>query len=386
MCKCKIGIRNNLYYPLMLIVCISIRKIDEIIIKVSCENYKGYFIIPLLIYTSQFLAGLIPIFNSEKKKTSEKNNSYSGIELIQNQSIISQPDNEIKIYILIIFASFFNYIGVIVRKNINDFHFENKVRGIQIIFSALLCYFTIRIKIYKHQLISLIVIFIALIIILLFDIIENTEKEKEKNPFKYYGLGIFSCLSRTFLDTIEKYLFEFDYINPYKVLMLEGLIECLLLPILFITNKTTEAFNEFSRMEAWKLSLLIILLLIYLVLSLFKNIYRVLTIKLYSPMTRALAESIIDPFDFIYLFISKEIKEINYFIEVLICLLITSFLSFVYNDFIVLYCCGLEYNTHLEIQKRSLLYENINGSIMDLENNIINEDENNNGNAELTIK
>jgi len=385
MCKCKIGIRNNLYYPLMLIVCISIRKIDEIIIKVSCEYNKGYFIIPLLIYTSQFLAGLIPIFYFEKKKTSEKNNTYSGIELIKNQSTIDQPDNEIKIYILIIFASFFNYIGVIVRKNINDItHFENKVRGIQIIFSALLCYFTIRIKIYKHQLISLIIIFIALIIILLFDLSEN--REKAINLFKYYGFGIFSCLSRTFLDTIEKYLFEFDYLNPYKVLMLEGLIGCLLLPILFITNKTNEDFNEFSQMEAWKLALLFILLIIYLGLSLFKNIYRVLTIKLYSPMTRALAESIIDPFDFIYLFISKEIKEITNFIVILIFLLITSFLSFVYNDFIVLYCCGLEYNTHLEIQKRSILYENINGSIMDLENDIIDKDENNNGNAELSIK
>jgi len=385
MSKCKIGIRNNLYYPLMLIVCISIRKIDEIIINLSCQYDKGYFIIPLLIYTSQFLAGLIPFFNSEKKKTSEKNNAYSGIELIKNQSTIDQPDNETKIYILIIFASFFNYIGVIVRKNINDiFHFENKVRGIQIIFSALLCYFTIRIKIYKHQLISLIVIFIALIIILLFDILEN--KAKEINLYKYYGFGIFSCLSRTFLDTIEKYLFEFDYLNPYKVLMLEGLIGCLLLPILFITNKTNEDFNYFSGKEAWKLALLVILLIIYLVLSLFKNIYRVLTIKLYSPMTRALAESIIDPFDFIYLFIGEEIKEITNFIVILISLFITSFLSFVYNDFIVLYCCGLEYNTHLEILKRSLLYENINGSIMDLENDIIDKEENNNGNAELTIK
>lgn len=25
-------------------------------------------------------------------------------------------------------------------------------------------------------------------------------------------------------DSIEKYLFEFDYLNPYKILMLEGLI------------------------------------------------------------------------------------------------------------------------------------------------------------------
>ena len=74
-------------------------------------------------------------------------------------------------------------------------------------------------------------------------------------------------------------------------------------------------------------------------------------------MTRALAESIIDPFDFIYLFIKNEIiKEginLYYFIAIAVSLFVISFLSFVYNDFIVLYCFGLEYNTHLEIQKKS---------------------------------
>ena len=45
------------------------------------------------------------------------------------------------------------------------------------------------------------------------------------------------------------------------------------------------------------IGLLIFLLIIYFILTYFKNIYRVLTIKIYSPMTRALAESIVDPFD-----------------------------------------------------------------------------------------
>ena len=49
----------------------------------------------------------------------------------------------------------------------------------------------------------------------------------EINLLEPYGLGIFSCLSRAFLDTIEKYLYDYDYLNPYKVFMLEGLIGCL---------------------------------------------------------------------------------------------------------------------------------------------------------------
>jgi len=135
---------------------------------------------------------------------------------------------------------------------------------------------------------------------------------------------------------------------------------------------------------------LIFLLIIYSLLTYFKNIYRVLTIKTYSPMTRALTESIVDPFEIIYqLFIHKEELKINsrvlYYILILICLFITSFLSLVYNDFIVLYCCGLEYNTYLEIHKRAISYENINSGIID-EDNLFNEEENKYEKTELPIK
>jgi hypothetical protein len=285
-----------------------------------------------------------------------------------------------------IFASFFNYVGVIARRIIEDIHFENKIRGIQIIFSALLCYFTIRIKIYKHQIFSLIFILIIIIIILVIDFFFYKEKSILSS---YYVLGVFSCFSRAFLDTIEKYLFEFDYLNPYKVLMIEGLFGCLFIPILLFMKKTYDDFNQFPLIDDWKLVILIICLLIYLGLSLFKNIFRVLTIKFYSPMTRALAESIIDPFDFIYLVLKEIIvkNEVNYhYIAISIALCVISFLSFVYNDFIVLYCFGLEYNTHLEIQNRAILYENIDGSIMDLERETFNEKENTNEKAELSVQ
>ena len=62
--------------------------------------------------------------------------------------------------------------------------------------------------------------------------------EKKIELLESYGYGIFSCFSRAFLDTIEKYLFEFDYLNPYKVLMLEGFIGCLFIPILFFFDST----------------------------------------------------------------------------------------------------------------------------------------------------
>ena len=365
---CRIGIRNNLYYPFMLILFIFFRKIDEKLM--SNYNYKsGNFIIPLLIFISQFFAGIVPIITEtyNRKKSSKDNRSYSGVELIQNNSDFIQPDNLRKIYLLIVFASYFNYVGSLVRKKNTDFQLENRTRGFQIIFCAILCHFTIRTKHYKHQFFSLIIIFIIIIIISIIDLIFIKDRF---GLLISYGYGIFSCFSRAFLDTIEKYLFQFDYLNPYKALMLEGLIGCLFISILFFFESTYNDIN--SLVENKNKIALIILLIIHFLLTYFKNIYRVLTIETYSPMTRALTESIVDPIEIIYqLFIyNKEDKNkinsiILYYILILVFLFIISFLSMVYNDFIILYCWGLEYNTHLEIKKRSISYGNLNDGLMD---------------------
>ena len=190
--------------------------------------------------------------------------------------------------------------------------------------------------------------------------------ENKIYPLTSYALGIFSCFLRAFLDTIEKYLFEFHYLNPYKILMIEGIIGFLLLPILFLSNTTYEDINEFIGKSSSKFILLIIFLIIYFILRFFKNIYKVLTIRNFSPMTRALSESILDPFGCIYKVIINNKYNNLYYIPIIICLFSISFLSLVINDFIVLYCCGLEYYTHFEIQKRAYFFESESVLIYDV--------------------
>ena len=105
-------------------------------------------------------------------------------------------------------------------------------------------------------------------------------------------------------------------------------------------------------------------------------------------MTRALAESILDPIAFICKLVVYNRFNKNlllYYILIFISLFIISFLSLVYNDFIVLYCCGLEYNTHLEINKRSISYDNLNSGLMDDESKF-SEEENNYEKTELSLK
>ena len=72
-------------------------------------------------------------------------------------------------------------------------------------------------------------------------------------------------------------------------------------------------------------------------------------------MARTLIESTIDPF----MFIANNLKERGerighwfYFSSVLFCLTIIAFFALVYNDLIVLNCCGLEYDTYYGIMSR----------------------------------
>jgi hypothetical protein len=162
------------------------------------------------------------------------------------------------------------------------------------------------------------------------------------------------------VDTIEKYLFESNYESPYKVISFEGIIDSCLFLILFLVNGCP---LEITKKDQNTISyfIFIVLLSLYFILSGLKSIYRVTTIKLYSPMTRALTECVSDPIITEYFILKYYKKENNFWFFCIITtasLFIISFCSLVYNDFIILYCCNLEKNTYTEITKRSLPISN----------------------------
>ena len=392
----KIGIRNNMRYPLLFILFKSLLDLDEVFQRIFCDYYKGYFICCTLIFLSQFLSGLIPllIFKFKRmKKTKTKNKKVIGFQLIQGTGQINPADSFCKILLLLFFASYFNLIGIIFRRKffsqINKKllpkrgHFtEFRFKSIQIEVSALLSYFTLKKKLYKHQYVSLITIFIILILIIIIDIIDDYQEFLVE--FKYFLLTAFTCALRSFLDTIEKNLFDFDFLRPYAILIFEGLIGSIFNPMLLLIDdvsyKDFKEINILSNESKPKIIILIILFVLFLIISSFKNMYRVLTVQCYSPMTRALAESILDPIILLYHFFwsEKKLNDCVYFGLIIFCLAINALCSLIYNDFIVLYCCGMEHNTYLEINNR--LYNSLNNAI--LNENDSDSDENDNDDNE----
>ena len=371
----NIGIRNNLIYPGMFIFFILLRRID----KALLERMKYYcpFLLALIKFISEFIFSLIIYYYLNKKKNSKKKTKIIGIELIQNEQELNPVDNEFKIYSLIIFASYFEFVGSISRRYLipkiydsyqDKDHIENidyRVRSIEICFASFLCYFTLRNRIYKHHKFSLIIIGICLIIVFVTEIIVFLKRFENFRIFYFITIILISSICRAFLDTTEKYLMEYNYIDPFKLLRNEGFIDIIFVSFFYFFKEPRNELKKlkyFNRIEILKIC---ILLIIYSILSGFKNIYRLFTIKLYSPMTRALAESILDPIFIIYSLkfendfrIGKEQKtNWIYFGIIISCSFIMVFCSCVYNEFLVLYCCRLEYQTYLEIKKRAISQE-----------------------------
>ena len=149
-------------------------------------------------------------------------------------------------------------------------------------------------------------------------------------------------------------------LNPFYALMYEGIYGFFMTFFYFtIPDYLDDIKKVYKTYSAGELILFTFLLLLYIVLCGGRNIFRVITTKLYSPMARALTDYFINPIYYIYDyslgndFIKQGEKDFNYFLINLIISLIISFCGGVYNEFIVLFCCGLERNTHDQISIRA---------------------------------
>ena len=99
-----------------------------------------------------------------------------------------------------------------------------------------------------------------------------------------------SYFLNSYIEVIEKYLLEYDYVNPFKMLFFEGLFGLLLtLPFLIKEANYQMKYNG-------NIILLIICLSFYFIFKCGRNTYRISTNKIFSPMTRTLTDCIPVPF------------------------------------------------------------------------------------------
>ena len=361
----KFGFRHNLIFPLMLISFNFIRKIDLLVLD-KIFDFSFSMLLTFLMFSGEFFAGLI-LYKYQTSFLPKKNqNTFMGIKLIQSSSDLSPRDSRFKMNLLIFMASFFDFIEFL----LSTFYipqYKDKSKSLEIrlssiltISSALFFYFVLKLPLFKHQIFSLLVIVICLVLICFFEYLYEILYVKKTLNIIVFVLIIFVHIFNSLLDSIEKYLVEYNYLNPFKTLMMEGMFGLILsFCYSFVKNPFIEIIN-FNGSNI-KFSVLIILLFLYFLLSGGRNAYRVATNKIYSPMTKSLTDYILNPFLLTYYYVldndfedsEHQNQNIFYFIINLIISIVIVFFGCVFNEIFILFCCNLEYNTHNQVSMRA---------------------------------
>ena len=373
----KIGIRKNLIYPTIFSISSLLRDIQFIFIENRIENIG--LLLSLNVSLAEALSGFIfyrfHINFLKQGKKEETNSTIMGIKLIKpKKKKIKNPDSNLIIFIYIFIAGLFDFsfydLNVFFSPS-NSHNYSSKIyispslnirlRAILTFYSAILSYILLKIPIYKHQKCSLIVLGFCLISFL---IIEISFLYNVENVLIFFLCILSRLVSQIFfcyVDIIEKYLFEYDYVNPYQMLMLEGIFGTILTIIFFIIYNPFKGIYESYSDSNEKIRFVLVLIfynILFFVLSGIKNIYRVMTNKVYNPTTKNLADVVFDPILLIIYYYYKTDYEDKdkrglIFALNLIISIIMVFSCCVYNEFFVLFCCDLEHNTHRQISSRS---------------------------------
>ncbi len=363
----KTSFRRNIIYLIQLFIHYYFRKIDLIIINQIFEFHDS-LIFTFLMVLGEFLGGLAIYIYQTKLFKKKKNSNRLGLALIQNnRNYMKMADGYIKITLLIFFAAFFDFMEFVIatffipRIATISATADLRLCSIATIASSLLCVYGLRLKIGKHHVLSLTVMGICIIIIVIFEIIYKLQGIPLGNFLLAYLLVLCYLVFVSFTDIIERYLYEYNFINPFIIISLEGFFGFIMV---FIYSYGENPFKDIKKIynenDIGKFILCLFLLFLYFVFSAGTNIYKIICNIFYSPMAKTLAAYILNPILIIYYFLNENDfsndgnKNYLYFIINVVLSLIIDFFALVYNEFLILFCCGLEHETHSGISKRAI--------------------------------
>ena len=247
------------------------------------------------MFLGAFFGGLAVYIYQRFFVIKENNNlKYLGITIIDKRiKRLNKSDKSIKIIILIVFAAFFDFM----QFTIASFYIPKflivsptatyRFGCIIIMVGAILCHYDLRIKILKHQFYSLIILGICSSLIILFEFIYRKSGISLGEFCLAYLLVLLNLIFVAFTDVIEKYLLEYNFVNPFSTISIESIFGFIFLTIFSIgKNQFNELKKEYEKGDTIKFIFLIILLFLYLVFSAGTNVYKILTNGIYSPVVK----------------------------------------------------------------------------------------------------
>jgi len=327
-------------------------------------------------------------FIEEKTKQNVLNSNKlsSKISFIQKESKMMRPDNVIKYIFLIFMTGSFDFFEFILSTYyISKFHkisgtLQTRLGGILMVFSSLLYWYLFKFPKFKHQILSIIILGLSIIILIISEFLFQTYDMilTVKNLALVIFFAILSHMCVAFNNTIEKYLIDYNFLNPFLLLTFQGIIGIVFTIICGIFENPFPALkNVYDDNSSGMFVLLLFMLLLYTLFGALKNVYRMYTIMLFTPMNKHLADILVNPIYIIYYFsIGDDFKldgESNYyyFFLNLFLLIIFDICELIFNEFLILLCCGLEFNTYSSITSRASINEEMNQETdeQDIDNN-----------------
>lgn len=238
-------------------------------------------------------------------------------------------------------------------KKINKSLKSNVQPIFQLLFLILFCIIFLKFSIFSHQIVSVIVICICLIIFFIESIFYQNIQIGDiiGSIFFYFFLQMFYILSNVLgKKYLNKYVENF-YLFLFKYCIIALIVATIYGIIIYYINLEEEnfkIFNFFSKIQLW----------IFLVDLFFSFLFEIglwLTIYYFNPCYYFIFETISDLLEII---LSKFDKTaINYSFEQLITFYILYpiilFAIFVFNEIIILNFCNLNYNVKINIVERS---------------------------------
>ena len=356
----KIRLRRNLLYLLALYSSYFIRKIVSIIID-NVYQLNAPFIYLYMMTLGETMGGLAVYFYQNYNWNKKKEVKYFGLKLIYNKIKATNTDWIGKKILLILFAGFFDFTEFIIvvffvpKLARTSPSIKTRLGCLATITSSLICVYALRFPIGRHQICSLIFMGLSFLATLILEIILKSDEQDLGRFISAHAIIMVYLMLISFNDCTERYLANYNFLNPFFILAGEGIFE-FVISIFYSINKDPfkGIIDEYNENSTGKFALLIIILFIYLILSAVVNAYKVYCNVIYTPMARSLTEYFLNPLTNIYYYINENDFHNNYIyfiISEIVCI-IMDFSFYVFNEYVILSCCDLDYDTRDEIHDR----------------------------------
>ena len=339
-----------------------IASIDDII-----QTFNKYYvntlsdllsIIPLIIIKVRSKS--ISTENREIQKDFRKNSALKYIYANYNKK---RTKRILKLSILV---SIFDFVALYLNVTftiivtITKFPFKKNILTSDILFNVIskfaLSALILRLPIYKHHYLSLIVNLIFLILSLLYDILNMPTP----NTYLYDLKRLLSVFLYSLEDVYAKILLSYDSISPYTYLFYRGIflnVFSFLYSFVFIfvefpdkNGNYSIIFTRFWKVYEDKLNILLYIIQLFVVYLYNQNV--LLIIDKFSPIHYAVA-TVLENLGTLFISLIYGKVELPEFFSRLIIYFILILAALVFNEFIILNFCGFQKYTHLFLTKEA---------------------------------